>query len=138
MALPQAAEARVFYQSARQRWIDAEILLREGRNTGATYLAGYGVECMLKALILSAVASGERRDVVATFHGARAHDYAWLKAKYLRNGGFPFPASLSKHFTLAESWTTALRYEPAASELRDAQDFLKAAKAIMDWVDGRL
>lgn len=138
MALPQAAEARVFYQSATQRWIDAEILLREGRTTGATYLAGYSVECMLKALILSNVASGRRQEILTTFQGGRAHDYAWLKMIYLKNGGFPFPASIFKHFALAERWTTALRYQSGALDIRDAGGFMKAAKSIMDWIDGRL
>jgi len=40
---------------AKQRFDDALLLLEMGRTTAAVYLAGYSVECMLKALILSAV-----------------------------------------------------------------------------------
>jgi hypothetical protein len=51
MALPTAKEAQPFYQSALQRFEDAQYLLDGERTTAAIYLAGYSVECMLKALI---------------------------------------------------------------------------------------
>ncbi len=55
MALPRAAEARRYYRAAKQRYEDAQMLLEAGRTTGAVYLAGYAVECILKALLLANV-----------------------------------------------------------------------------------
>ena len=137
MPLPRAPEARPFYQSAKQRFEDAQFLLEAGRTTGAVYLAGYSVECVLKALILATVAPGERGETVASFRGTKAHDYDWLKARYFRHGGPPFPSVVSKHFTLVNSWTTDLRYRAGAARLTEAETFLRAAKAIVDWADGR-
>ncbi len=99
MALPIFAEARPFYQAAMQRVEDARFLLLAGRNTAAVYLAGYAVECMLKALLLSRIAKANaRQETVASFRGARAHDYAWLRAEYLNRGGPAIPASAEKDF----------------------------------------
>lgn len=36
---------------AELRWNDAEVLLGAGRHSGAYYLAGYAIECGLKAVI---------------------------------------------------------------------------------------
>ena len=97
MGLPEFTESRRFYRSAKQRFEDADFLLEGGRSTGAVYLAGYGVECMLKALILSCLSStARRREMLAEFRGAAAHNYDWLKARYFLHGGASFPADISK------------------------------------------
>jgi hypothetical protein len=138
MALPHVLEARPFYQSAKQRFEDAEFLLEAERTTGAIYLAGYSVECMLKALILSTVPPGSRAQMLASFRGTKAHDYDWLKARYFENGGPPFPSAVSKNFSLVDTWTTDLRYKAGTTKRGDAESFLKAAREIIDWADGRL
>ena len=46
-------EVQRFMRAASQRYTAAELLLREGLNLEAMYLAGYVVECSLKALILA-------------------------------------------------------------------------------------
>jgi HEPN domain-containing protein len=137
MGLPRIAEARLFYQFAIQRYEDAEFLLDAERTTGAIYLAGYGVEGMLKALILSILPPARQRNMLNSFRGARAHDYDWLKARYLTSGGASFPSTIAKGFSLVETWTTELRYLTKAAKRRDAEAFLKAVKEIMDWADGR-
>jgi len=138
MALPHIQEARPFYQSAIQRFEDAEFLLEAERTTGAVYLAGYSVECMLKALILCVVPPDKRGELLASFRGARAHDFDWLKAKYFGNGGPQFPSAVSKNFSLVDTWTTDLRYKSGTTKRGDAECFLGAARGIMDWADGRL
>ena len=50
MGLPKPIEARLYYRAAKQRFDDAQLLLGAGRTTAAIYLAGYTVECFLKAL----------------------------------------------------------------------------------------
>ena len=75
MALPSSEQARRFYRTAKQRFDDALLLLEMGRTTAAVYLAGYSVECMLKALILSAIPQAQEEEVLRMFRGARAHDY---------------------------------------------------------------
>ena len=55
MAVPRGKEARLFYRCAKQRSGEARVLQAAFMPTGAVYLAGYSVECILKALIFSVV-----------------------------------------------------------------------------------
>jgi hypothetical protein len=139
MGLPVAQEARPFYRAGKQRFEDARVLLEKAeRTTGAIYLAGYGVEGLLKALVLSVVSAGDRQDMVADFRGARAHNYDWLKARYFAHGGAPFPSEISKALALVNTWDTEWRYRAGLAARREAEDFLHAAEAIILWADGRL
>ena len=138
MALPSAQEARPFYQSAKQRFEDARFLLEAERTTGAIDLAGYSVECILKALLLAITPDGERAETLASFRGAIAHNYDWLKAKYFEKSGPVFPSTVSKNFSLVNTWTTDLRYKAGTSKRGEAEAFLRAAQEIIVWADGRL
>jgi HEPN domain-containing protein len=138
MPLPHAREARLFYQTALQRYDDAEYLLEEGRTTGAVYLAGYGVECMLKALVLAQTPAGKRRRLMESFRGKRAHDYDWLTNCYFQRGGVPFTKEVSAGFALLEAWNVDLRYVSRTLDEDYAKEFMKTARAIMTWIDGRL
>lgn len=136
--MPSSSDARLFYRCAIQRYDDALVLLRADHTTGAVYLAGYGIECIMKALILESAAPRRRKAILDLFHGARAHDYEWLRSVYMTNGGTPFPAEIRPHFTLANDWSTDLRYLPKVLRPDEAEGFLKAAEAIMSWANGRL
>ncbi|MBY0526713.1 MAG: HEPN domain-containing protein [Gemmataceae bacterium] len=139
MALPTAAEARAFYQSAKQRWLDARFLLEEGRTTGGVYLAGYAVECILKALILASIGKvSGRRMALASFRGAKAHDFGWLRTEYLDKGGPSFPSEIAKWFSRVNSWNTDLRYQPGTIKAREAAAMFEAAQGILEWAEGRL
>ncbi len=46
-------DRRIQLGASRRRREDAEVLHGSGRWAGATYLAGYAIECSLKALICS-------------------------------------------------------------------------------------
>jgi HEPN domain len=138
MGVPSSIEARLFYRCAIQRFEEAQILLRSDRTTGAVYLAGYGIEWILKSLILSVVAPGRTVSVLQSFRGHRAHDYEWLRQQYFDNKGPDFPREINVHFTLVSDWSTNLRYIPGKMEVGDAEDFLVAADAIIQFVIGRL
>jgi HEPN domain-containing protein len=138
MGLPHATEARPFYRAAKQRFEDARFLLEAQRTTGAIYLAGYSVECMLKALILAMVPDGKRSEMLASFRGSKAHDYDWLKERYFENKGPSFPKAIAKAFTFVNTWAVEIRYKAGTSKYRDAKAFLASAEAIMAWADGRM
>jgi hypothetical protein len=138
VALPSSEYARRFYRAAKQRFDDALLLLEMGRTTAAVYLAGYSVECMLKALILSAVPRAQEEEVVGMFRGARAHDYEWLIQLYAEKGGARMPPSIVPHFTRVNSWSTDMRYAPGIVATREAHAFMEAATESLTWVDGRL
>ena len=138
VAMPSSVQARRFYRAAKQRFDDALLLLEMERTTAAVYLAGYSVECMLKALILSAVPQAQEAALLARFRGARAHDYEWLLELYAEQGGARLPASVVPHFVRVNSWSTDMRYTPGTMAAHEAQAFVEAAIAIMTWADGRL
>jgi hypothetical protein len=137
--MPSSAQARrFFYRAAKQRFDDALLLFEMERTTAAIYLAGYSVECMLKALILSAVPQAQEAELLEMFRGARAHDYEWLLHLYVEKGGARMPPPIVPHFARVNAWSTDMRYVPGTIAAHEAQAFLDAAIAIMTWIDGRL
>jgi len=134
--MPRSRDARRFYRAAKQRFEDAEFLLRGGRATGAVYLAGYSVECMLKALILDSVPEALHEEVQTSFRGARAHDYESMKAQFKERTGRSIPADLGKSLARVNSWAPGLRYEPGATKHKEAQAFLDASEDIIQWAEG--
>jgi hypothetical protein len=136
--MPSSAQARRFYRAAKQRFDDALLLLEMERTTAAIYLAGYSVECMLKALILSTVPQAQEAELLGMFRGARAHDYEWLLHLYVAKGGARMPPSVVPHFARVNSWSTDMRYAPGTIAAHEAKAFVDAAIEIMTWADGRL
>ena len=138
MAVPSSANARLYYRVAKQRFEDAEFLLEAIRTTAAVYLAGYSVECILKALVLAAVPRAQENEMLAIFRSGRAHDYVWLRRLYTERSGPALPAELVPHFARVNTWSTDLRYSPGTITLREAKAFLDSAVEIFTWGDRRL
>lgn len=136
--MPASRNARLFYRVAKQRFEDAEFLLDVDRTTAAVYLAGYSVECILKALILATVPRAQESEILAVFRGAQAHHYDWLLRLYAERGGPGLPPELVPHFARVNTWSTDMRYSPGTITLRDAKAFLDSAVEILTWGDGRL
>ena len=138
MAVPSSPEARLFYRAAFLRIADSRALIAAGRTSGAVYMAGYGVECAFKALLIMAVPHDKRGEVVASFRGTAAHDFNWLRIQYLTRGGVQFPPIITRHLGVVGGWSTDLRYDSRVIPSQNAAAFLAAATAILEWVDGRL
>jgi len=138
MAMPRTLHARLFYRCAKLRYEDAVVLFKAEHTTGAVYLAGYGIECILKALVLAQVgARGEGR-MLSSFRGGSSHEYEWLRSQYLTHGGARFPTDINQRLTLVSTWSTELRYSPRRVPRSEAEEFLASAEAIIQWADGRL
>jgi HEPN domain-containing protein len=138
MALPNAKEPRRFYRAAEHRFEEAQFLFEQGGyTTAAVYLAGYAVECMLKALILTRDPKTQHRATLATFRGQAAHDFEWLRAQ-LAQRSVHLAKPVSRALIEVTGWTTSLRYDPSTMRRRDAEAFLKAADAVVLWVKGRI
>ena len=138
MAIPASIEARLFYRCAFERYEDAEVLLRAEHTTGGVYMAGYGVECILKALVLSALAPAARSEMLKSFRGTKAHDFEWLRTRYLERGGPRFSREIVDAFAVVNTWSTDMRYLPGKQKTKEAEGFLAAAETIIRWADGRL
>jgi hypothetical protein len=138
MGLPQAAEARLYYRAAFQRYEDALLLLDGDRRTGAVYLAGYTVECLLKGLLLAGVNAGMRKQLLSEFRGNRAHNIEWLGWMYRRHVGLAVPVSIQQHLSRVAIWSTDLRYATGAISESEARDFFVSVDIITTWANGRM
>lgn len=138
MGVPSSLEANRFYRCAARRMVEARILIEAGQTTGAVYLAGYGVECMLKALILESLPAGRRPAKLRSFRTVKAHDLAWLMKQYLDQGGSRYPAEVARAFTLVREWSTEIRYDPRDLRQPEADRFVEAAETVVLWAKGRL
>jgi hypothetical protein len=137
MPRPKHHRALAFYRAAHQRFEDAEILLERDRLTGAFYLAGYGVECILKALILSSIDDPKRRTKVdRSFKGRAGHDLAELLRLVFKESGRSVPGSVSQSLTMIMTWTTDLRYEASLKSRKEAVAFRDAVAEVIRWADG--
>jgi hypothetical protein len=137
VSLPTNPIPRRFYRVAYQRIEEAEVLYRAGYYVGAVYLAGYGVECMLKALIANSSPLKDQPTIEAEFRGQRAHQYEWLRHRYAQTGAPALPRDTNASLAFVSTWDTALRYTPGMGNREDASRFLAEARKILLWADNR-
>lgn len=144
MGVPRSATAKRYYRCALQRMDEAKILFKAvgasgGKTTsGPMYLAGYTVECMLKALIFASLPQNKHAEMMTWFRRGHGHDLSGLRIVYLQNGGARFPADITRSFTLVSDWETEIRYDPKQYEVREVEAFLEATQAILEWANRRL
>lgn len=124
-----------FRRAARQRLVAVQLLLDHELGFEAVYLAGYVVECGLKALLLDRTPEAQRVDLVDTaYRGRRGHDLNELvRLLYLRN--CRMPDEILNHMSRVRRWTTALRYEPGNVLRGDAVEFVQATREMLDWTE---
>jgi HEPN domain-containing protein len=129
--------SRDFQRAARQRLTTAEFLLGNSYTLDAMYLAGYTVECTLKALILERTPIAEQAEMLKKItSGQRMHDVETLGG-ILKNLGRPIPLALVKRLRRS-GWSTALRYETGRKDTGETRGFLRIAKEVYDWVEDQL
>lgn len=145
--LKQVAEAeftcdsRSFWSAATYRFGTARFLLdsQSGRHLDAVDLAGYVVECSLKALILTRTPRGCRGELcVELTTGARSHGFLYLRRTLRTKGCAPSPQIRDGLGSLEKEWGTNLRYVGALIPLREAESFLRRVTSVYDWVERRL
>jgi len=116
---------------------EAQFLLANQYTTAAVYLAGYAVECALKALILSSEPASRHEETLLTFRGSKAHDFNWLR-RQLGRRRTPVPVPVDVRLQTAGWWTTELRYTPRNIEEAEARTFVTTAEELVCWVKGRI
>jgi len=94
-------EIATFRRAARQRFLAAEHLMRGDLNLDAIYLAGYSVECILKALILENTAIRERESVFQRITKGSAMHSPEVLGVFLKDAGTPIPPDLK---VLSDPW----------------------------------
>ena len=124
--------SRKFLTVARHRLGDARVLFERGRHPGAVYLAGYAVECGLKALILSRTSPTQMAIVEEGFRGRRGHDLRSLLQQSRQAGANPISKPLVRRFSEVQTWTSEVRYDARPVKPAEASRFLEAVGVILD------
>jgi HEPN domain-containing protein len=144
-----AKEARLtradFQRLANERVADAKALLAAGRWSAAYYLAGYAVECGLKACILARVATAaevifaDRRysEKCWTHDLPQLVDLAGLKAALAADCAAEL--DLQENWDIVRDWSEASRYARTAK--RKAESLYRAITdkkhGVLSWIKGR-
>jgi HEPN domain-containing protein len=134
----QPTTSRAFLQVALQRMAAAEqIMVKLGLSVEGQYIAGYAVECSLKALILEKTAEPDRQVALDRLtHGATNHRAEVLLDRLMEQGVALTP-SLAKRMRRFD-WTTDLRYEAGRKDTGETNGLLRTARAIYEWVEGQI
>ncbi|HEX4614173.1 MAG TPA: HEPN domain-containing protein [Urbifossiella sp.] len=86
MSLGSNPDARVYYVPARRRLEDAKILLDNHRRDGARSMAGFAVECLLKALVLANSTPRQRPKPMIRLTAEIGHDLDALRKEVADRG----------------------------------------------------
>lgn len=129
------------WKAAIKRKADAMRLFEAGKShyAGSMYLAGYAIECRMKAIMMDAYGvltlkdlggrmSLDERDVFT--HGLEAMVETAPFGESLRRS--PVWRDFAKHVTL---WKPSWRYDPRERTEREARDFLDAVDRVFRWLD---
>jgi HEPN domain-containing protein len=106
--------------AGEERSKDATILRDQGRSLAAVYMAGYGLECRLKAYLSS---RGKRFPA----HGSAGHNLLGLWEAC----GFKLSDVYGARRAFLERWNTALRYEV---EIGDFQTLIAGAISLTGYI----
>ena len=128
-----------FQLLAAERLADAEGLLSLGRWAGAYYLAGYAIECGLKARVLTHLAS----DLGVIFRNRRFSERCWTHdlEELLELAGLKsvLQASAAANSVFAANWKAVVEWsEQSRYETRDEVSAREIVAAVGDPGDGVL
>jgi HEPN domain-containing protein len=154
-----------FVSAAPQRLADAEELLQmpslrpneadagHRHLRGAVYLAGYAVECALKAYLIASVPGADTLSVAVEsinserqtrgeepldLSGRRGHDIRALLSATDLAGSVSASRQLRQSFDVCTKWTTDWRYDPRPFTARKAaNDRVSDARRVYEWVEAR-
>lgn len=136
---PRYHGALVFYRAAHQRIEDAAILIKNSRLTGGVYLAGYGVECILKTVILEAIDDPSRRsEIERSFRGAAGHDIERLRRQLVKESGRMIPKHVAQQLERVKTWGIELRYKASKVSRKEATAFMSGVEDVMRWAEESL
>jgi hypothetical protein len=132
----------IFRTLAAQRLAEAKMLVQTGQSSGAYYLAGYAIECALKARIAGLFQQNQipdRRFVndVYTHDLAALLRLAGLQSE-LESAGV---STLQQSWSVVKNWSEESRYKvwtaEEASAMIEAIDGSGAAEGLFQWLSNR-
>ncbi len=129
--------SRDFLKVAEQRLNAAEAIFAADLTLDAHYVAGYAVECSLKALILERTDLPFRSETCCRISsGATMHKVETL-LRELRTLGVVSTPALARRMRRFD-WTTDLRYETGRRSRGETKGMLRTCMEVREWVKGQL
>ena len=136
-------EVRRFYYAAELHFDSATELMKSFPRLGSSlrgheivYLAGYVVECALKALYLSRCSPRRHEEVVAWLKAEIKHNLEKLKSELVEKG-VVFPSEVMRDLKWVKThWSSEMRYRVHTWNRVDTTRFLKSVRSIRAWVRG--
>ena len=115
----------------------------------AIYLAGYAIECILKAYIIShsppsrsleqAVAARRTEgENVPDITGAPGHNLALLLSLTDLEAALDGQRSLKRDWGICLRWRSTWRYDPEPPSSNFAREFVSAVRRVYDWIERQL
>ena len=123
----------VYEEISRRMLTDARFLFKHGRWHGAVYLAGYAIECKLKAAVCQYLGVEELPE------SFRTHDIRFL----IRSAGLTETVNsdevIQARFRRIDSmWRTEIRYAGKPYGKQEAEVFLDNVRRVVQWLDAIL
>jgi HEPN domain-containing protein len=119
---------RVLLEAANVRLQDAKVLLKSKRYSGAVYLGGYVIECMLKVAICDYLG-------VSHLPGQYAvHNLELLLSASGLQKELKASLILTEQFDVILKWTVSIRYRGAVIQTEEARKFMKAVLEVREWL----
>lgn len=123
-----------FQAIARARLVDAQVLLRAGRYTGAYYMAGYSIECALKACIARRTRRGDfpdrRSNNYYTHNLVKLVEHSGLQGSF--TDARQADSKLNASWGVVKDWNEEARYQRKSKV--EAQDLCAAVDDLLNWI----
>ena len=142
MGSPKNIDARKYSRVAKQRFDEASIIVTRAQlYAPAQYLAGFAIECILKALVITLTPANERppagADTIQWLKETFGHDLRDLRIEVAKRGA-KMSRDTAAEFAFILSWDPESRYELGPGDPDVTRRFLEAAGKIIDWADQRM
>jgi HEPN domain-containing protein len=133
------------HAASYRRWEDADVLMRAERWRGAMYMAGYSLECALKATLMrewGVTNLGDLEDVLRQQHASEGslftHDLERLFSLTRLGGAVmgnpsptPYERQIMRWFRACNGWVVAWRYSGSIGARNDCERMLSAVEALV-------
>lgn len=151
-----------FVKAARARVADARALLDASKDQptarshtqGAKYIAGYAIECILKAYLINLLGTNTLAEAVAELRGrerraenprfvpdlsgAAGHNLR-LILSFTDLEAFTAPSfDIARHWGVSFQWQSSWRYVPTTPSFEDAESFIDSVEIVYNWIRSKM
>ena len=134
-------------KAAKHRLDDARSLFKEQRWRRTMYMAGYGVECSLKAKLMKRFRCWTLQELEDHLHAKNllpgqftifTHQLMLLLRLTGSAAVLQRDRGLWPQFVLVNEWLPAWRYSPDLGRREDAEDYLNAGTTMAKWIENNV